>query len=318
MIALGIVSLAWLCGNEVQAVSRKGVQALGLSSWNSTSVANFLSAVNESRVRQFEVAFAPELFNRGNPYGNAQNVVTQLHNNGVQVTLAITLVGKEDEDWIVSASGTVNNSVEWKRRLSVLNSFLNANLKQIETIKLIPKLEATFSDASTFDARCKDIAAQLQDSALQKTQFRGYGRKNATVKVTSNDHVARTITIQSEVHGRDSGGDAWSNDGFWVSNQWNGVSATNPQESSAVRGDCIPVGNDDGMQLSNWVNSSNHFGGAALLWRPAYNIWKPSVSQNKRIWLKSPGEPKQRVDALDAPHFDANEKTVLLRYLRGS
>ena len=92
-IAFGLAGDQPIVGNwdTANTGDAKGVQAVLLARWSSTSVANFLSVMKDARApKNLEIGFVP-VFNRSNQYGNAIRVVDSLIASGKTVTVTVHL-----------------------------------------------------------------------------------------------------------------------------------------------------------------------------------------------------------------------------------
>lgn len=307
----GIISLSTVFPSAAAAANRKGIQAIVFSRWNATSVNNLIAVIQETATREIELAAVP-FFNPANPFGNLQTFVDAMARLGVNLTLAVHLVGNHET---LTAEARRN-------RIAQLDQFLLSNLGKIRTIKVIPKLEDDYPDRATFEQRCREIAAGLSTQILQKDlQFRRSGGSISPVlSVKSKTGQPFQILVQREVHGRESGGNAWSNDGFFVTNESMYLSPSNPPEKSVYScSSCTPASDGDkGMKLDSFISRTNSFGGAALLWRPAYNLWSRETTTRNgvtyRNWVKR-GAAQDRTDPIDKPYFDLQEKAIFKTFL---
>lgn len=300
------------------AGNRGGAQAVVFPRWNSTSVANLVSAVNEAAPAGFELSQCP-FFGGDNRWANTVSLL-----NGVNANIG--LVGT-----FFLSFHTDQPGYDLGRRAGNLNTFLitprsdlgnKAPVEKFKNVVLSPQLEDNWSD-DTWKSKVKVMLDKMDESKVLKSGKLSLRRSvnpgnssalNGATYTYKRGSNIYPIRIRVEVHSSTTAAPAtgsWSNDGplfVYFPNRLNNVI-----EDANSAGDGII---SQRKPLVDFIATARSRSGATTLWRPAMNLWKRTVSGGKVSWTRS-GIPSawDRTDSNTS--FDAREKAALKAFLIG-
>lgn len=266
VILLLIICLIICITISMAAPRRKGLQLVLLPHWSAASIENFLSVFRDidgqysKGPSEIEIAFAPYLYNPGNSYKNAQDIINAFRQSGKKVYVTVHLsfhAEKTSKDHEISLNAR-----------DFGNTFLMANRGDIMADKLIvsvcPSLEDIGSDAD-FKRWASSVASELSDANLRgKIYLRRSGIKS---HVFPNEHLGFRGR-QNEIHGEvpDERWAAYSNDG-------NLVYYPDREVETSLKTDCDGGNPLPRYSLTKFIDLTNKTNiGTILLWRPAYNL----------------------------------------------
>jgi hypothetical protein len=340
MIVLTLIILVTFTQSAVAAPGRLGAQAVVFPRWNSTSVSNLVSAVNETLPPEFELSQCPFFEKDGSKrWNNTLQFLTGVNSNvGIIGTFFVSF--RND-----NPSPLLNTDYQW--RASNLSSFLifpqralggKSAIEKLRYLVISPQLEDDWNDPLHNDpygdvlwkAKMKLVLDQLDEEKILKsgklTLRRSvmYRPTNLNNTIYSYTRGANTYSflVHVERHGFSSSASwpnngtmaIWSNDGHFVyyPKVINGITEANDSVNPQV----------PSYPFNQFLNVRSAFIGSTLLWRPSMNLWRrgvlwgPESSVGKITWYKEADYPAWvRIDNPASPAFDAREKQVMKDYI---
>lgn len=304
---LKCLALLLLLAQPAQSAERKGIQLVGLSKMSDTSVQNCAAAIRESGSTTIEFAFMP-FFNVTDPFKN------------VDTLLALPNVSKVETIFLAWRDESVMN-VSWAHSLTVLKTRAQAVNTHIEKIRskvdkiiLVPILEDNQTQAEWMQA-VHTIAGQLDSG--DKVYFRRAHifaitpLPPSSIETKLKNGIGYTFTsTRLEAHRINHGGAAQviSNDGGFV---YQGLAINGKYEKTTS----LPEAPGGYRTLTDWTKDANTTTKVSILWRPSYNLFTRSETDNLLKYTKV-GTLDQRLDSDTNPAFNAFEKEVLKTFLR--
>lgn len=307
MKSLKCLAILLLLAQPAQSAERKGIQLVGLSKMSDTSVQNCAAAIRESGSTTIEFAFMP-FFNAANPF---RNVDTLLAIPNVSKVETIFLAWREEPAMNVSWT---NSLAVLKTRAQAVNTHIGEIRSKVNQIILVPILEDNQTQAEWMQA-AHTIAGQLDSG--EKVYFRrshifaDTPLPPSSIDTTLKNGIGYTFTSTSlEAHRIDHGGAAQviSNDGGFV---YQDLAINGKYEKTTS----LPNAPGGYRTLAKWTTDANMTTKVSILWRPSYNLFTRSETDNLLKYAKV-GTLDQRPDSDTNPAFNAFEEEVLKTFLK--
>lgn len=299
---------------------RKGVQLVSLNQWADASVNRFIDVAKGYTKGTLEIGFAP--FFSGDPWKQANTVISQLTSAGVRLKIVVHLSFHRDDPLHKHTLGA--------RAQRFNDEFLTANLSI--PMSLCPMLEDEWSHEK-YHSVLEEVAGKVSWEKRPKLTFRRSNNKNPAVhggvsvsyKQGGHKHVHKIPAnhVETEIHGpvgaaRKAG--VYSNDGnfVWFDNpRRKHFSYSETADSAHNAGE---ADNPAKYPLSTFAKkAAEHGARTCLLWRPAYNLYHrvdPSAKVAVYNTRAQEGRPQSRAD--DGSAFNEVEQEALHVFLFGA